>query len=438
MTAVIEGDHGVGMVGCMKSMRLAIGKAREGGIGIVLTVRNNHFLAATPYCLEAAKAGMVGIAFSNTKPAMGYPGARGRAIGNSPLGFGIPTAAGFPILFDASLTISGGRLRQWIREGRRIPAGLQGVDGDGRPSDDPQAVLVGGTPLPIGGHKGAGLAILVEVLTGVLGGAAFLGGITPPGEDLRDKSRALSHCCIAIDVEAFMPRAEFESRMAEFVADLKDHPVEEGPGRSACRASAWSGRDSSARPAASRWSRTCARPWRSGRSGWAWTSPMDEDYRLRGAVAGDLDRIGEIIREAWEPIFALHEQSWGEELFEFLYANGAERIQANVGRHLAQHPEWIFVVEKGEGGEVVAFIQYLLDEERGLGTVGLNAVASAYQGRGIGTMMYDFVLHRFREAGLRYARVRTGLNEAQAGARRAYEKAGFDMERKEVIYYARL
>ena len=57
ITAVIEGDHGVGMVGCMKAMRLAIAKAREGGIGIALVVRNNHFLAATPYCLEAAKGG---------------------------------------------------------------------------------------------------------------------------------------------------------------------------------------------------------------------------------------------------------------------------------------------------------------------------------------------------------------------------------------------
>ena len=165
---------------------------------------------------------------------------------------------------------------------------------------------------------------------------------------------------------------------------------------------------------------------------------MDEGYRLRAAVEADLDRIGEIIRQAWEPIFAVHRREWGEELFEFLYANGAERIKANVGRHLAEHPDWIFVVEKGEGGEMAAFIQYLLDEERGLGTVGLNAVAPEHQGRGIGTMMYDFVLDRFREAGLKYARVRTGLNEAQAGARRAYEKAGFDMERKEVTYYARL
>ncbi len=229
VTAVIEADHGVGMVGCMKAMRLAIRKATEGGIGIVLVVRNNHFLAAVPYCLEAVNAGMIGIAFSNTKAAMGYPGARGRVIGNTPIGFGIPTAAGYPILFDASLTISGGRTRQWIREGKRIPAYLQGVDGDGRPTDDPDAVLKGGTPMPIGGHKGAGLAILVEALTGVLGGAAFLSGILPADrKDKKDKTHAMSHCCIAIDIEAFMPVPEFESRMADFIADLKDNPLAEG------------------------------------------------------------------------------------------------------------------------------------------------------------------------------------------------------------------
>ncbi len=229
MTAVIEGDHGVGMVGCMKAMRLAIQKAREGGIGMAIVVRNNHFLAAVPYCLEAAEAGMIGISFTNTKAAMGYPGVRGRAIGNTPMGFGIPTAAGYPILFDACMTTSGGKLRQWIREGKRIPSYLQGTDPDGRPTDDPEAVLVGGTPMPIGGHKGAGLAILVEALTGVLGGAAFLSGITPPGQkDKTDKTHALSHCCIAIDIEAFMPVAEFESRMGDFIADLKDNPLAEG------------------------------------------------------------------------------------------------------------------------------------------------------------------------------------------------------------------
>ena len=227
MTAVIEGDHGVGIVGCMKAMRLAIRKAREGGIGIALIVRNNHFLAAVPYCLEAANAGMIGIAFSNTKGSMGYPGARGSVIGNTPMGFGIPTAGGFPILFDACMTASGGRMRQWIREGRRIPRDIRGFDRDGRPTDDPQAVIGGGTTLPIGVHKGAGLAILVEVLTGVLGGAAFLSDITPRDQaDRTDKTHAVSHCCIAIDIEAFMPVAEFEARMADFIADLKDNPMD--------------------------------------------------------------------------------------------------------------------------------------------------------------------------------------------------------------------
>ena len=226
MTAVIEGDHGVGVVGCMKAMRLAIQKAREGGIGIVLIVRNNHFLAAVPYCLEAANAGMIGITFSNTKGCMGYPGARGPVIGNTPMGFGIPTAGGFPILFDACLTASGGRMRQWIREGKRIPPDIQGFDRDGRPTDDPQAVINGGTTMPIGGHKGAGLAILVEALTGVLGGAAFLSEITPRDQvDRTDKTHAVSHCCIAINVEAFMPLTGFEARMGDFMVDLKGHPL---------------------------------------------------------------------------------------------------------------------------------------------------------------------------------------------------------------------
>ena len=229
MTAVIEGDHGVGIVGCMKGMRHAIRKAgtEGGGIGMTIVVRNNHFTGTTPYTLEAVDAGMVGIAFTNTKGTMGYPGTNARAIGNTPIGFGIPTASGDPILYDACMTISSGKLRQWIRQGQSIPDNLQGLDDSGQPTTDPQAVLVGGTPLPIGGHKGAGLAILVEVLTGVLGGAAFLSQITPRNrkDHLTNKEYAVSHCCIAINIEAFMPSSQFKARMADFVADLKDNPL---------------------------------------------------------------------------------------------------------------------------------------------------------------------------------------------------------------------
>lgn len=165
---------------------------------------------------------------------------------------------------------------------------------------------------------------------------------------------------------------------------------------------------------------------------------MDDRHWIRAATEGDLDRIGEIIRQAWEPIFGLHEENWGEELFGVLYANWPVKIKASVGRHLAEHPDWAFVVEARDSGKVAAFITYLLEPKRGIGIVGLNAVAAGLQGQGIGTKMYNFVMDRFREAGLKYAQVRTGLNDAQTGARRAYEKAGFNIERKEVIYYAYL
>ena len=231
-TAVIDGDHGIGIVGCMKGMRLAIKKAEVGGIGMVIVVRNNHLLATAPYCLEAVRAGMIGIVFSNSKVVMGYPGTGVRSIGNEPVGFGVPTADGYPVLFDSYLTTSTGRLRQWSRTGQRIPDWLKGLDRDGRPTTDPQAVLDGGMPLPIGGHKGAGLAIAVEVLTGVLGGAAFLSQITPRGrKDTAAKSDAPSHCCLAINIDAFMPLAQFGLRMADFIADLKDNPLSEGTGQ---------------------------------------------------------------------------------------------------------------------------------------------------------------------------------------------------------------
>ena len=165
---------------------------------------------------------------------------------------------------------------------------------------------------------------------------------------------------------------------------------------------------------------------------------MEDKYRFRHATEGDLDRIGEIIRQGWEPIFAAHEENMGEELFRAVYPNWAETVKASVGRQLAQRPDWVYVVESRETGEVIAFIVYLLDRERGLGTVGLNAVAAELQGQGIGTMMYTWVLDLFRREGLKYAREKTGMNDAQVAARRAYEKAGFDISRTEVWYYTYL
>lgn len=226
-TVVLDGDHGVGLVGCMDAMHRTIVKAKQFGIGIGIVIHSNHFLSAAPYCLRATEHGMIGICFSNTWASMGYPGTNVRAIANSPIGFGIPSDAEFPIIFDSALTTSGGKLSQWIREGKTIPPALLGMDKEGNPSSDPTAVLRGGTPWPIGGHKGAGLAVLIEILTGVLGGSGFLHGIQPPS--LRtSKEESESQCCIVIDIARFMPLTEFRERMVAFIGDLKGNPLASG------------------------------------------------------------------------------------------------------------------------------------------------------------------------------------------------------------------
>ena len=226
-TLVIDGDQGLGVVGCMDAMHRTIAKAKQFGIGVGIVIHSNHFLSAAPYCLRAAEQEMIGICCSNTWASMGYPGTNVRAIANSPLGFGVPSVDGQPIIFDSALTTSGGKLSQWIREGKTIPPVLLGINSEGKLSSDPTSVLHGGTPWPIGGHKGAGLAVLIEILTGVLGGGGFLHGIQPPG--LRESmEESESQCCIVIDIARFMPPPEFRQRMVTFIDDLKSNPLAPG------------------------------------------------------------------------------------------------------------------------------------------------------------------------------------------------------------------
>lgn len=222
--AIIDGDNGIGMLGCLDAMEKAIHKAQTYGIGMVTIINNNHFQSAGPYCMEAVKHDMIGIALSNTNASMGYPGTLKRIIGNSPFGFGIPTKSDFPIVFDSSLTISGGKLEQYIREHGMIPEYLSGLDAEGNSTKDPGKVLYGGTPMPIGGYKGSGIAILIEVLTGVISGGAFLKDIISPEQRLKGINSE-SQCCIAIDINKFINLTSFKERMAKFIIDIKDNPL---------------------------------------------------------------------------------------------------------------------------------------------------------------------------------------------------------------------
>ena len=163
---------------------------------------------------------------------------------------------------------------------------------------------------------------------------------------------------------------------------------------------------------------------------------VPERVAIRPFAPADLEAIVDIAAAAWAPILRHLEHLQRQALGAVARSPDIQDKRDQV-RHFAQeHPDWVLVSELD--GEVVAFITYSLDRERFIGTIGNNAVAPEHAGRGIGSRQYRAVLDLFRQEGMLYASVTTGLDESHAAARRAYEKAGFVPVLPHVEYMARL
>jgi ribosomal protein S18 acetylase RimI-like enzyme len=158
-------------------------------------------------------------------------------------------------------------------------------------------------------------------------------------------------------------------------------------------------------------------------------------YVIRPADEKEAKRAGQIARAAWVPIHEVSIQIRGKAMHDVLCANWADEKEAAVVNHWKRTPEWFRVVEDTASREVVAFVTFRMDREKFLGLILNNAVAPEAQGKGLGTLMYSHVLDLFRSEGLRFASVGTGLDEGHAPARRAYEKAGFNIQQPTVTYY---
>ncbi len=158
--------------------------------------------------------------------------------------------------------------------------------------------------------------------------------------------------------------------------------------------------------------------------------------RMRHARGDDVEAMREIAIKAWEPIYEGYRKAMGDELFTVLHKDWRKRKADAVQRHFELHPEWTLVTEKE--GKVVGFITFSLDQEKKIGEIGNNAIHPQHQGRGLGTAQYRRVLSIFREEGMTYASVETGLDEAHAPARAAYEKVGFKKTIPGAVYYLKL
>ena len=222
----VDGDDGLGLVVGKYAMSEAISLASECGIGLVGVRRSGHYGMAALYILQAVEAQCVGFAFTNASPAIPVWGGRSPFLGTSPFAAGAPVGDGPPFVLDMACSIvARGRLKYAAQRGEAIAEGLA-LDKDGRPTTDGREAFEG-VMLPFGGVKGAGLSMLMDVLSGVLTGAAFGGEVRNPFKGL-DAPQNTGHFFIALKADLFMPLARFEERMKVLAERVRSQPPAEG------------------------------------------------------------------------------------------------------------------------------------------------------------------------------------------------------------------
>jgi ribosomal protein S18 acetylase RimI-like enzyme len=155
---------------------------------------------------------------------------------------------------------------------------------------------------------------------------------------------------------------------------------------------------------------------------------------IRKFKTDDLDTIMDIGNRAWQNIIKHSRKELGDDIYDCITtASDATRKGLQVKNTCTSTPECVFVCE--EDGKIVGFITFMLNSKLGVAEIGNNAVDPECGLKGIGQQMYSEVLKHFRELDMKVIKVSTGLDDAHAPARRAYERAGFDKSLETITYY---
>jgi ureidoglycolate dehydrogenase (NAD+) len=221
--ATVAGDNGVGPLVGVRALESAMAMARESGTGIAFARGSNHFGPIAPYNYIAAEAGFASIIGSNATTTIAPTGGSEARLGNSPLGCGIPHPGGRPIILDMAMSVvARAKIRNALKRGESIPE-TWATDQEGRPTTDPKTAL-DGFLLPIGGYKGYGLALIVDLFAGLLSGAAYLTHVQS-WSDEPGKPQNLGHFFFLIDTRKLGPASWLSERMNDFAAILHSTPA---------------------------------------------------------------------------------------------------------------------------------------------------------------------------------------------------------------------
>ena len=217
-TAIIDGDGGLGQLVATAAIDLAIERAGEHGVGTVVARHGRHVGALAAYAERAAARGCIGLVISQGGNLMAPTGGLARLVGNNPLAYAFPTRRGFPLVLDIALSV-GAAAKVFLYQGNGWPLPEGWVrNAAGQPTTDPRAFTEtafstdGGTLVPLGEHKGYGLALAHDILAGVLSGGRFGRGLGTSGTGVFAQ---------ALRIDRFLPLEEYFDHLDQLIDQLK-------------------------------------------------------------------------------------------------------------------------------------------------------------------------------------------------------------------------
>ncbi len=243
-TATIDGHAGLGQVIGHFATRLAIEKAQKTGVGVVTVRNSNHYGIAGYYSNMMLEAGLLGISMTNSAPLVVPTFGRELIIGTNPVSVTAPTNRNKPFFLDmATSVVPRGKLEVYDRLGKTMPEGWA-VDATGKVTTSASEVLknmltrAGGGILPLGGegelysgYKGYGMALMVDVLCGVLSGGAYADMVDTKGPKGEGRPAAVAHFFLALKIENFVDRETFCEHMDDLIDRLKNSTKADGQPR---------------------------------------------------------------------------------------------------------------------------------------------------------------------------------------------------------------
>jgi len=217
----LDADHGYGMAAGIRASRHAVELAKESGVGIVTVIGSSHFGAASYYGVEICKNDMIGCCMTHSDPLIVPTGGKRGFTGNNPICFTAPgDGEEFFCLDMATSTITFNKVRQFREENKALPPDA-GIDINGKPTDNPfDAVAL----MPVGGYKGYGLAVMVEILCSILTGVPYGPNMVKMFDDDIHTKRNLGQFYMAIRINAFTDILSFKKRLSIIMNELRSEP----------------------------------------------------------------------------------------------------------------------------------------------------------------------------------------------------------------------